>query len=41
MNGYSNGKPRKVHWAWSLVGMALAMLVLSLAGAWIAEGLAL
>lgn len=30
----------KPHWAWSLVGMMLALIVLALAGAWIAERLA-
>lgn len=29
----------KPHWAWSLVGMMIALVALSLAGAWIAEQL--
>ena len=39
MNGYSNGKPRK-HWAWSLAGAMLAMVVPSLMFAWVIEGMA-
>jgi hypothetical protein len=39
MKGYSSGKP-KVHWARSLIGMVLAMLMIAELGAWIAEGLA-
>lgn len=34
---YNEDKP---HWAWSLVGMMLALIALSMAGAWIAEKLA-
>lgn len=34
---YGEDKP---HWLWKLVGMALAMLALSMAGAYIAEHLA-
>jgi hypothetical protein len=39
MKGYSSGKP-KVHWAWSLISMVLAMLMIAELGAWIAEWLA-
>ena len=34
-------EPEPVHWAWSLAGMALAMLLISWVGAWIAEGLSI
>lgn len=40
---YTHGTLRKevpqeqAHWAWKLVGMMLAMLALSMAGAWLAE----
>lgn len=33
-------EPEPIHWGYKLLGMALAMLLLSWAGAWIAQGLA-
>ena len=35
----SRPEPEPIHWAYKLLGMALAMLLLSWVGAWIAEGL--
>ena len=32
--------PKPAHWGWKVLGMALAMLMLSWVGAWIAVGLA-
>lgn len=32
-------EPKPAHWGWKLVGMALAMLMMSWVGAWIAQGL--
>jgi len=32
-------KPEEAHWLWKLVGMMLAMIMLSLVGAYIAENL--
>ena len=34
-------EPEPIHWGYKLLGMGLAMLMLSWVGAWIAEGLAL
>jgi hypothetical protein len=33
-------EPEPVHWGYKALGMALAMLLLSWVGAWIAQGLA-
>ena len=45
MNDYTRGtlrkerEPEPIHWAYKLFGMALAMVLLSWVGAWIAEGM--
>ena len=46
MDHYTHGtlpdkdQPEEAHWLWSLVGMLLAMFMLAMVGAWIAEALA-
>lgn len=32
-------EPEPIHWGYKLIGMVLAMVLLSWVGAWIAEGL--
>lgn len=47
MSDYTRGtlrkerEPEPIHWAYKLFGMILAMLLLALVGAWIAEGLSI